>query len=323
LNKQWLFRRLGTSAMVLVAAMIINFAIPRAMPGSPVDSILGGVKLTAEARQDIVERFGLDKSLPEQLVRYFVNTLKGDFGVSFYYYPKPVWPIIMQALPWTLLIVLLAQVLQLTFGYFLGVMAAWRVGSRFDSVIQTFSILVFSSPIFWVAMVFLYVFGFQLSWFPLGGNYTAGADYPNTFAFILDVLKHAALPIATLAFSRFAVYQIIMRNTMVGVIKEQYILTAEAKGMSQYRVKHRHAARNAMLPMVTFAGVAVAIQIGGSVYIETVFSYPGIGKLIFDSVISRDYPVLQGSFFILTLMVIIGTILVDFLYLFLDPRIKY
>jgi peptide/nickel transport system permease protein len=114
-----------------------------------------------------------------------------------------------------------------------------------------------------------------------------------------------------------------MRNTMVGVLREQYIVTAEAKGMGQFRVKHRHAARNAMLPMITFAGVSLPMQIGGSVFIETVFSYPGIGKLIFDSVISRDYPMLQGCFFLFSLLVILGTIVVDFLYLFLDPRIKY
>ena len=208
-------------------------------------------------------------------------------------------------------------------GDFLGVAAAWRVGTRFDSFIQTVSIAIFSSPIFWVAMVFLYVFGFQLGWFPLGGNYTAGESYPNTFAFLFDVMKHATLPIATLAFSRFAIYQVIMRNTMVGVLRDQYVLTAEAKGLSQFKVKHRHAARNAMLPMVTFAGVSLAMQIGGSVFIETVFSYPGIGKLIFDSVISRDYPMLQGCFFLFSLLVIVGNFVVDFLYLFLDPRIKY
>jgi peptide/nickel transport system permease protein len=309
--------------MVLIAAMIINFAIPRAMPGNPVDSFAGGVKLTAEARQAILERFGLDKPMWEQFLRYFVNSFKGDFGVSFYYFPTPVWTVMMQALPWTLLIIVSALILQIIIGYFLGVIAAWRVGTRLDSIVQTISIAIFSSPIFWVAMVFLYVFGFQLGWFPLGGNYTAGASYSSTFEFLLDVMKHATLPIATLVFSRFAIYQVIMRNTMVGVLREQYILTAEAKGLSQFRVKHRHAARNAMLPMVTFAGVSIAIQIGGSVFIETVFSYPGIGKLIFDSVISRDYPMLQRCFFLFSLMVIFGTIVVDFLYLFLDPRIKY
>jgi len=309
--------------MVLIAAMIINFAIPRAMPGNPVDSFAGGVKLTAEARQAILERFGLDKPLLEQFLRYFVNSFKGDFGISFYYFPTPVWTVMMQALPWTLLIIVTALIIQIIVGYFLGVIAAWKVGTRLDSTVQTISIAIFSSPIFWVAMVFLYVFGFQLGWFPLGGNYTAGASYSSTFAFLFDVMKHATLPIATLAFSRFAIYQVIMRNTMVGVLREQYITTAEAKGLSQFRVKHRHAARNAMLPMVTFAGVSLAIQIGGSVFIETVFSYPGIGKLIFDSVVSRDYPMLQGCFFLFSLLVIIGTIVVDFLYLFLDPRIKY
>jgi peptide/nickel transport system permease protein len=309
--------------MVLVAAMVINFVIPRAMPGNPADCFAGGVKLTAEARQAVLERFGLDKPLWKQFALYFVNSLRGDFGTSFYYFPVSVWTVMMGALPWTLLIILTSQLLQMIIGYYLGVMAAWRVGSRLDSTIQTFSITIFSSPIFWLAMVFLYLFGFQLGWFPLGGNYTAGASYSSTFEFVLDIMKHAALPILTLTVSRFAMYQVIMRNTMVGVLKEQYILTAEAKGLSQFRVKHMHAARTAMLPMVSFAGVTLAVQIGGAVFIETVFSYPGIGKLIFDSVISRDYPTLQGCFFLFSLLVILGSITVDFLYLLLDPRIKY
>ena len=309
--------------MVLFAAMVINFAIPRFMPGDPVDSFTGGTEFTAEVRDAIMERFGLDKPVKEQFIRYFFNTLKGDFGISFYYYPESVWNIISDSLPWTLMVVTISLILQILIGYFMGVAAAWRVGSNTDSVIQAGSIAIFSTPIFWLAMVFLFIFGFQLGWFPLGGNYTAGASYSNVWEYILDIIKHATLPIVTMTVSRFAVFQVIMRNTMVGVIKEQYIMTAEAKGLSLFRVKHRHAARNALLPMVTFAGVSLAISVGGAVFIETVFSYPGIGKLIYDSVITRDYPMLQGCFFIFSILVIAGTVIVDLLYLFLDPRIKF
>jgi peptide/nickel transport system permease protein len=309
--------------MVLLAAMIINFAIPRLMPGTPVDNFTGGDKISDETRQAIMEKFGLDKPLLQQFYLYFVNTLKGDFGVSFRFYPKSVSELIWNAMPWTLFIIITAQVFQIIFGYFLGVIAAWKVGSKHDAFIQTVSIAIFSTPIFWVGMIVLFIWGFQLGWFPLGGNYTAGATFTSTYAFIWDVVKHAALPICTIAFSRFAIYQIIMRNTMVGVIKEQYIITALAKGLSEFRVKHRHAARNAMLPMITFAGVSLTVSIGASVFIETVFSYPGIGRLLFQSVLARDYPMLQGCFFIFSFLIILGTIIVDIIYLFLDPRIKY
>jgi peptide/nickel transport system permease protein len=314
---------MGSAIMVLMAAMVINFAIPRLMPGSPIDNFTGADKLSEESRQAIREKFGLNKPLWHQFGLYFVNTLQGDFGVSFRFYPQPISKLIWEAMPWTILIVMSAQVFQILFGYFLGVIAAWKAGSKSDGFIQTVSIAIFSTPIFWLGMVVLFVFGFQLGWFPLGGNYTAGAVYDSNLDFILDVAKHATLPACTIAFSRFAIYQIIMRNTMIGVLKEQYITTALAKGLSQFRVKHRHAARNAMLPMITFAGVSLTVSIGASVFIESVFSYPGIGKMLYDSVLSRDYPMLQGSFFIFSVLIILGTIIVDFIYLFLDPRIKY
>lgn len=138
-----------------------------------------------------------------------------------------------------------------------------------------------------------------------------------------DIMKHAALPIVAMTINRYASYQLILRNTMVSVLKENYILTAEAKGLSKSRVKHRHEARNALLPMITYLALSVAIVIGGSVYVEAVFSYPGIGKLIYDAVLSRDYPLLQGCFFMFSLITILANLVVDMIYMYLDPRIRY
>jgi peptide/nickel transport system permease protein len=323
LSWRWLIRRAGGSLLVLLAALVVNFAIPRLMPGSPIDVFSGGVKLTLEAKQALVERFGLDAPLPEQFFSYFVNALRGDFGLSFYYFPRSVTSILMESLPRTLLVVLASLLLQVAIGYFLGVTAAWKAGARTDSILQTSSIIIFSTPLFWVSMVLLYVLGFRLELFPLGGCYTVGADYANVFAQATDILRHAALPILSLTISHYASYQLILRNTMAGVLKEQYIITAEAKGLSSSCVKHRHAARNALLPTLTFLGVSFAMSIGSSVFIETVFSYPGIGKLMYDSVMSRDYPVLQGCFFIFSCLVIGANFAVDVIYHFLDPRIRY
>jgi peptide/nickel transport system permease protein len=310
--------------MVLFSALVINFAIPRLMPGNPVDVLTGGAKLTVEARQALITRFGLDAPLWEQFWRYIINAFRGDFGLSFYYFPKPVWDAMMEALPWTLLVILSSLILEVIIGCFLGATAAWKVGTKTDSILQTSSLAIFSAPLFWVAMVLLYVFGFQLGWFPLSGCFTAGATYSSPLEHIADIMKHAALPIITMTIGLYPAYQLILRNTMVSVLKEQYILTAEAKGLSESRIKYRHAARNALLPVLTFLGVSFAISIiGGSVFIETVFSYPGIGKLIYDSVLCRDYPLLQGCFFMFSLVVIVVNFVVDIAYMYIDPRIRY
>ncbi len=323
LRSRWLINRGITSIIVLFAALVINFAIPRLMPGSPVDLLSGGVKLTREARQAVIDRFGLDAPLWEQFGKYLVNALQGDFGMSFFYYPRSVTSVMMEALPWSLMILLTSLIFQVLIGYYLGVLAAWNAGSKTDSVLQTMSLFIFSTPLFWVAMVLLYVFGYQLSWFPLSGAYTIGAFYESSFEQVIDIVHHAALPVISLTIAQYASYQLILRNSMVSVLKEHYILTAEAKGLSKSRIKHAHAARNALLPMVTFLSLSFAISLGGSVFIETVFSYPGIGKLIFDSVISRDYPLLQGCFFLFSLVVISANLIVDIVYQYLDPRITY
>lgn len=291
------------------------------MPGNPVDIFSGGVKLTKESRTAIIERFGLDLPIHLQFKQYIVNSLKGDFGVSFFYYPQKVTSVIFEALPWTLLVILTSLVLQVIIGFLLGAQSAWNAGSKTDAVIQAVSIFIFSTPLFWIAMVFLFLFGYKTGWFPLGGAYTIGADYESMFEQFSDILQHAFLPIISLTIAQYASYQLILRNSMVAVLKEQYILTAQAKGLGTRRIKYVHASRNALLPMFTFLGMSFALSMGGSVFVETVFSYPGIGKLILDSVISRDYPLLQGCFFMFSLVVIVVNFVIDMVYQLLDPRI--
>ena len=322
MSTRWLARRIVTSILVFFSALIINFAIPRLMPGSPVAAFTGGVKLTEEARQAMIERFGLDSSTWEQFWRYITRAFQGDFGVSFYYFPKSVSSVIAAALPWTLLVLLTSLVLQVVIGYTLGVTSAWKAGKRTDSVLQTVSLAVLSAPLFWIAMVLFYIFSFKLGWFPFGGAYTPGGVEGGWLAKVADIARHAALPIISLTLAQYATYQLILRNTMVTTLKKNYILVAEAKGLKESRIKYGHAARNALLPMVTFLGLSLAVSVGGSVYIETVFSYPGVGKLIFDSVLARDYPTLQGCFFVFAVVVIIASIAVDIAYMYLDPRIR-
>lgn len=281
-----------------------------------------GAKLPPAAQETIIRKFGLDKPVIEQFWLYVVNVFHGEFGLSFFFYPTSVSTLVFRALPWTLFLLIGAQICTVPLGYFLGVTAGWKAGSKTDSTIQGISLFLLSTPLFWVGMILLFVFGYQLGWFPLSGAYTIAAKYPNIFAQLFDYIHHAVLPILSLV-TAFGIEQLIMRNTMVTTIREQYVLIAKAKGQSPTKVKFNHAARNAMLPVVTAVGLRFANTIGGSVFVETVFSYPGIGKLIFNSVLNVDYPVLQAAFLIYSITTIIVVFLLDVLYVYLDPRIRY
>jgi peptide/nickel transport system permease protein len=320
----WFVRRLAVALAILFVALTINFIIPRVMPGNPIQMLVSQVKLSSEVRQALIQRFGLDQPLWQQFVKYLMNSFRGDFGVSFSYYPRSVMYVVTEVLPRSLLILSVSWILQFLIGCFLGITAAWKVGAKTDSMLQTISLAVWSTPLFWMAMIFLYIFAFQLGWFPLSGYQTAGATYSNMLESVADVAKHAILPIMALTVNWYASYQLIMRNTMVTVLNEPYILTAVAKGLSERSVKYKHAARNALLPVITYSGLSFfAIAVGHLIFVETVFSYPGIGKLLFDSVCSRDYPVLQGCFLMFSVLIIATNLFVDILYTRLDPRVRY
>ncbi|MBT3363615.1 MAG: ABC transporter permease [Chloroflexi bacterium] len=319
MNWKWLIRRLGFMLMVLAVAVILNFLIPRLMPGSAKQAYAG--KLPEAVQVKIIARFGLDKSIWEQFVLYIQNTLKGDLGMSFSNHPNSVTYMIGNALPWTLFLLLTATIITVPLGYVFGVIAGWRAGSKTDTGIQIGSLSLLATPLFWIAMVLLYVFSAQLGWFPLRGAETAYSGYTG-LKWVGDVLWHAVLPVLALM-TLFGAYEMIMRNTMVTTLRENYIITAEAKGASENRVKYKHAARNALLPLITSVGIRFATIVGGSVFVENIFSYPGIGSLIFDAVISYDFPLLQGAFLIFSIVTVVVVFLLDLVYLRLDPRIRY
>ncbi len=322
MSRKWLLRRLGFMLLVFVVALIINFVIPRLMPAGAIDLYTKGAKLSPDAQQAVIRKFGLDKSVMEQFWLYVVNIFRGEFGVSFAFYPTRVSTLVFRALPWTLFLLISAEIISVPIGYFLGVIAGWKAGSKTDSTIQAVSLFLLSTPLFWIGMILLFVFGYQLGWFPLSGAYTIPPRYPNIFVQLYDYIRHAVLPILSLV-TVFGIEQLIMRNTMVTTIREQYVLIAKAKGQSPTKVKFNHAASNALLPLVTSVGLRFAMLVGGSVFVETVFSYPGIGKLIFNSVLNVDYPVLQAAFLIYSITTIVVVFLLDIVYVYLDPRIRY
>jgi len=309
--------------LAIFVVMILNFILPRLMPGNPILFIMGGVKLHPEVREMLIKRFGLDKTVWEQFVAYIVRTLHGDLGISFSHFPRPVSDLIMERLPWSLGLLVPAVILSSILGIIMGVIAAWKRGGKFDLAILSIGLFIWSLPFFWLALVLLLIFGFYFPIFPLRGALSMGINYTGLFSFIRDYLWHSALPLISLTIWNYASYAIMMRNTMVDTLQEDFIITATAKGLSDRVIMFRHAARNALLPVVTSVALSLGFSVGGQIFTETVFSYPGVGLLTYDAIMARDYPLAQGLFFISSVAVITANLIADVIYAKLDPRVRY
>lgn len=309
-------------ALVLLFAVTLNFLLPRMMPGSPLVFLAGEDAgfLADEQRADLIRSFGLDQPMWRQYVRYLGGLARGDFGFSFAR-GRPIAEIILDRLPWTLLLVGLSLFLATLAGMVWGTLAAWRRGSRTD--IGSLGIAMFfeSTPSFWLAMIFIAVFAAGLGWFPIFGARTAAADLTG-WAVVVDVAAHLALPLATLTLVTIPGMFMIMRYSMLAVLGEQYVATARAKGVAERRVMFAHAMRNALLPVFTVFMLNLGYIVSGATVVETVFSYPGVGRLLFEAVLARDYPVMQATFFILAVTVITANVAADLLYPLIDPRVR-
>lgn len=311
------------SIIAIIVVFIFNFILPRLMPGNPILFIMGGVKLAPETRAMLIRRFGLDKGIWEQFISYTWRTLNGDLGISFSHFPRPVTELVLKRLPWTIALLVPSVVLASTLGIIVGVLAAWKRGGRFDVAVTSIGLFIWSLPFFWLALILLLVFGFYYPIFPLRGAVSIGVDYTDFFHFFRDWLWHSTLPILSMTIWNYAGYAIMMRNTMVDALGEEYIITATAKGLSDRVIMFKHAARNAMLPVVTQITLSLGFTLSGSVFTETVFSYPGVGLLTYDAVMARDYPLAQGVFFISAIAVILANLVADVLYARLDPRVRF
>jgi peptide/nickel transport system permease protein len=295
------------------------------MPGDPAAALFARFRgrLAPEAIEALRETFGLTEApLISQYFTYLGHVLKGDFGISVAYFPSPVLEVIGTGLVWTIFLAGTAVVVSFVIGTLLGVVTAWWRRGWIDSWLPSTLVLVGAFPYFWLAMVALYVLGFTLGWFPLGHAY--GDDVTPAFsaAFLVDVLRHAALPVATVVLVTLGGWLLQMRNTMIAVLGSDYVNLAHAKGLKPSRVALRYAARNALLPSVTGFGMALGFVLGGSLLTEIVFSYPGQGYLLVQAVRNQDYPLMQGIFLFITMAVLGANLLVDFVYLWLDPRTR-
>jgi peptide/nickel transport system permease protein len=291
------------------------------MPGDPVSMIIDVIRLRPEQVQRLYELFGLNKPLWEQYVQYIIQTLQGFLGYSFYS-QRPVAQDILDRLPNTLLLVGTSTILSIVIGMVIGIVAAAKRGSVFDISAISFGFLGNSVPAFWLGLLMLLVFGVNLQWFPIRGT-TSVPTPTEPIALVADILWHMTLPTIALVIIQFGGFALIMRAAMMDVLTEDYITLARAKGIDERNVLYKHALRNAMLPMVTVIALAFGFTLSGALLTETVFSWYGLGRYIWDAITRQDFPALQGIFFIISVMVVVANLIADIIYGFLDPRIKH
>lgn len=321
----FLLRRLAFYLAAFIAAATINFFLPRLMPGDPIEIMFSsaGGELSLENLNALKLTFGfIDAPIHEQYLAYLQSVFSGDLGRSIKYFPLPVTELLSRALIWTLGLVGFATLISFTLGTLLGITAAWRRGSRFDSVVSLLSIFSSSVPAVVVALITLFVFGYTLRWFPNGYAADPLLDPAFSWTYISSVLYHGTLPMLTMIIVLTGGFTVTMRNNMINLLGEDYIVMGRAKGLREQRVMLLYAARNALLPTVSSLAIAIGTVLGGALVVEVVFNYPGMGNTLYQAILARDYPVIQGQLLIMTAAMLISNFIVDLSYVLLDPRLK-
>ncbi|WP_350353231.1 ABC transporter permease [Microbacterium sp. A8/3-1] len=321
-------RKLGFYLIALWAALTLNFLIPRLLPGNPVDILLaklqqrGGI-VTPDTRKAYELLLGGDSSEPllVQYWNYLINIFRGDLGVSVSYFPTPVIEVINTSLPWTIVLVGVSTVLATVIGVALGAIVGWKPGTWLDSLIPATTLLA-AVPYFWLALLLVYFFASTLKLFPSQGGYDVILDPGFLWEFIASAIQYGFLPALTIVIASVGGWLLGMRNMMVSTLSEDYILTAQAKGLSPGRILRHYAARNAVLPSVAGFAISLGFVVSGSIVTEQVFSYPGIGSKLLSAVTNNDYALMQGLFLFITLAVLVANLIVDLFYGLIDPRTR-
>lgn len=318
---RYILSRFAKAIVVLLGIVVLNFCLIHAAPGDPAAVMAGEAGAADEIfLQQLREKFGLDQPFHVQLWNYVSGVLQLDLGYS-YRQEAPVLDLILDRLPATLLLTGSAFFISIGLGILAGAMAAVRVGSWADTAITTLALLFYATPLFWVALMGILLFSVQLGWLPAFGMETVGGGYTG-FARWLDIAHHLILPALTLGLFFTAIYTRMARASMLETAGEDFVKTARAKGLTEGKITRRHVMRNAMLPVVTLAGLQAGQIVGGAVLTETVFAWPGIGRLMFDALLQRDYNLLLGVFLISSAMVLLFNLITDLIYLVVDPRIE-
>lgn len=323
---RFLTRRLAFYLAALFVAVTLNFLIPRLMVGDPVQLIIARFQGRIEPRaiDAIKATFGFVQGpLLDQYVAYLGNLLQGNFGPSVLNFPVPVVQVLSSSIGWTLRLVGLATILAFSIGTLFGIVAAWRRGGFVDSYLLPVLGMLNAFPYFWLAMLVVYVFAFQLRWFPMShaSDISLRQDW-GSWEYVSSVIEHAILPMTTIVITALGGWMLGMRNNMIGVLSQDYIIMAQAKGLSDRRVMFTYAARNAILPSLTGFAMSLGFVIGGALVTEIVFSYPGVGYTLLLAVNARDYGLMQAIFLLITVAVLVANFVADITYVLLDPRAR-
>jgi peptide/nickel transport system permease protein len=320
---RYLVRKLVQSFLTIVAIVLLNFLLFRMMPGSPERVLLRNPYLTAEKIDQVRHAWGLDKPLiPDQLVAYVGATFTGDLGYSLKFRGLPVTEVIGQRFWPTILLIGAGELIAIVVGLTLGSYAGWRRGGLTDRVGSGLSLVLYSMPYFVIGLALIVIFATTLHWFPTSGMLVSGARYATIWDRAFDFGRHFILPLTTVSLGLIGGYSIIMRSAIIETRSEDYITTARAKGLADSRILRSHAFPNALLPMVTIIAINLGYVVAGAITAEVVFNWPGIGTLTVDALSSRDYPVLEGVFLLLSVTVVLANLVADLVYGLLDPRVR-
>ncbi|EGW40966.1 ABC transporter permease [Desulfosporosinus sp. OT] len=312
--------------LTFLVILTLNFFIPRLMPGDPfifLSSSEGQVTITYSEEQIAKYKayYGLDKPMIVQYTSYLANLLQGNIGYSIYY-NNSVLSVIGKRVIWTVSIVLAAIFISCLIGTVLGSLSAWYRNGTFDKVLYSFIIAISEIPAFLIGIMFLFILAAKLGWFPLSGGIKTFANYSNSVEKITDILHHAFLPVLTLSIVRLGEFYLLSRNSMIAVLTKDYMRTARAKGLHNKRIIFRHALKNALLPIVTRVFLSLGAVFSGAILVENVFNYPGVGRLMREAVMVRDYVLIQGIFLFVAVTVLTMNLLADIIYRRLDPRVN-
>jgi peptide/nickel transport system permease protein len=320
---RWLLLRTGQALVTLAVALVILFFLMRLVPGEP---LAPGATERPPSQEEIARfrrRYCLDCPLPVQFANFVTRAIKGDLGTSIHYPGRPVTQLIRERLPWTLLLGGTALLLNFTVGLLLGVWQAVRKGTRVDRVLSSISLVGYAIPSFWLGMVLVWIFAIKVHWLPSAGISEPTLAGESLLVRIGDVARHLVLPALTLSVVSIAATMRYQRNAMIEVLRLDYIRTARAKGLSESIVIRRHAWRNALFPVLTLFGLWLPILVTGSVFVEYVFAWSGLGLLATEAIGGRDYPLLMGTAILVSSMIVFGGWLTDVGYMVLDPRVRH
>jgi peptide/nickel transport system permease protein len=333
-RSNYIFRKIGFALSTILAVIVVNFFLFRILPGDPVRLIVNAPRMTSEAQQRIRQQFGLDKpvlfdaerfqsgdllgAIDTQFTAYIKNLFQGNLGVSFVS-REEVGKLLTERVWRTVVLLIAGEILAIVLGISIGLIAAWRHGGLFDTSSMVVGIFGWALPTFFLCIILLILARGHL---PSGGMVTPGLKPSDGLKYWTDVGRHVILPTLVMVIIFTSQYMLVMRASVMEVLSEDYVLTAKAKGLNSFQILRGHALKNAMLPMITVITIRLGFVIAGAIQVETVFSWPGIGRLIYDAVAKNDYPVLQGAFLLVAVSVIIANLMADILYSVLDPRVE-